>query len=219
MSASYNSDKFYSYCKDLYEGYEYPHDFHHVETVLKYAMMIHKKEGGNWGIIKYSALLHDVGHPHKQDGKTHADVGAEMSSNILRKFTKDEEYIDAVYWCVKTHSYNSHRPRSKEAEIVADADRLEALGQSGFDRSLAMCIQMGYSIEQTINYFKRFEDPVSLMYTSTGKKLAEIHVPSMKKFFNSLETVKDFDELRGHRNLLLPTEEFQKRAQAICYSV
>ena len=115
------------------------HDFSHVERVLKMALHIGKKAGANLEILKLAAILHDVERQNedKIKGKIdHAISGAETAKEILRKYNYKENIIAAVYHCIATHRFrNELKPKTLEAKILFDADKLDSIGAVGIGRA------------------------------------------------------------------------------------
>ncbi|MFZ4827587.1 MAG: HD domain-containing protein [Phototrophicaceae bacterium] len=111
------------------------HDAWHVERVWKLAKHLQQHEGGNLFIIELSALLHDVDdrklHPHP----TH------NAESWLQQLPVDEATCQQILEVIAQVSFKGagvhDRPTSLEAQIVQDADRLDAIGAIGIARAFA----------------------------------------------------------------------------------
>ncbi|MBW2984637.1 HD domain-containing protein [Candidatus Woesearchaeota archaeon] len=107
------------------------HEFDHTERVYKLAVRIAKEENADLDVIKAAALLHDVGR-HKEDpekGICHAEESAKIAPEILKSINFPEEKVSKVVHAIKVHRYSKQlKAETKEAEILQDADRLDALG-------------------------------------------------------------------------------------------
>ncbi len=109
------------------------HDAWHVERVWKLAKHLQQHEGGNLFIIELSALLHDVDdrklHPHP----TH------NAESWLQQLPVDEATCQQILEVIAQVSFKGagvhDRPTSLEAQIVQDADRLDAIGAIGIARA------------------------------------------------------------------------------------
>lgn len=104
------------------------HAFDHTQRVYNLAVRIAKKEKVDLGVIKAAALLHDVARSKCKES-CHAEEGAKIAREILlnTKFPKDK--IDAVCHAIEVHRQSKGlKPKTKEAAIIQDADRLDALG-------------------------------------------------------------------------------------------
>jgi uncharacterized protein len=107
------------------------HFFDHTERVYALAVRIAKTEKVNLEVVKLAALLHDVARFKETDesGICHAEEGAKMAEEILKEEGYDKKTIAHVCDCIKTHRFSKGlKAESKEAEIVQDADRLDAIG-------------------------------------------------------------------------------------------
>lgn len=113
------------------------HDWFHIDRVRKLALHIAKEEKrGNAFIIEMAALLHDI-----PDDKLNDDVDAAWGKldDWLQELKLDEDRVKAIKEIIRTISYSSGQLKlpSIEAEIVQDADRLDAIGAIGIARTFA----------------------------------------------------------------------------------
>lgn len=170
------------------------HTFDHTERVYNLALKIAKKENADLEIIKASALLHDIARA-KQERKEcscHAKEGSIMAQEILQKFNFPKEKIDAVCYAIKVHRKSDDiKPETKEAAILQDADRLDALGAvniarviaSGFTKEYERPI---YSMEgkSSISYLQHEVKTLTpnSFNTKTGKLLAKKRHLFTKKY-------------------------------------
>jgi len=107
------------------------HDFTHTERVYRNAIRISKGEKADLDVVKAAALLHDIARAKEDNGKIkcHAEHGAIIAEKILRKMNFPEEKIEKVVHAIRVHRYSKNKKaETKEAEIIQDADRLDALG-------------------------------------------------------------------------------------------
>ncbi|MDV0447461.1 putative protein YedJ [Methanosarcinaceae archaeon Ag5] len=120
------------------------HDIGHVFRVEKNAVFLQQTEGGNLFLIRLATLLHDVGTPKENEiGGDHAVYGSEMAFDFLK--SEQQKYpetisdadISAVSSIILSHRFSSgQKPEAIEAQILQDADRLDALGAVGVFRSV-----------------------------------------------------------------------------------
>jgi len=109
-----------------------------VDRVRRWALHIARQEGyGNPEIVEAAALLHDVGLAYVKERSQHAAVGAEVATRFLREqelfsAKEDAEITEAV----RLHSsLPGEGEPGKLAQIVKDADILDALGAVGIMRA------------------------------------------------------------------------------------
>ena len=108
------------------------HGFDHTQRVYNLAVELAKeKKDIDLGVIKMAALLHDIARMREVEGEDicHAEEGSKMAEDLLKEANVPEEKISKVVDAIKVHRYSKGlEPESKEAEILQDADRLDALG-------------------------------------------------------------------------------------------
>ncbi|MEA1984448.1 MAG: HD domain-containing protein [Euryarchaeota archaeon] len=114
------------------------HGMSHVERVESMCMKIQGSEGGDVEVLRLAALLHDVGVVKEhQEGGDHAEYSARIAREFLFRNGVRESLIDHVVACITTHRFSRGlRAGSLEAQILQDADRIDALGAVGIFRSL-----------------------------------------------------------------------------------
>ncbi len=126
-----------------------PHRFDHTERVYNVAVQIAKDEGADLEIIKLAALLHDVARKDEFVGLVdcHAEGGAKIARKVLEELNMPEEKIERVVHCIEVHRFKKQlKPQTKEAEILQDADRLDALGTMVIARVFSMGGERGIPI-------------------------------------------------------------------------
>lgn len=107
------------------------HNFDHINRVYRNSIKISQDENVDLDIVKTAALLHDIARLKEFKDKEicHAEEGAKMSKEILKEMDFPEEKINKVSYSIKVHRYSKGiEPETKEAAILQDADRLDALG-------------------------------------------------------------------------------------------
>lgn len=111
------------------------HDYYHIERVVTNARRILQTEHADSFIVELSAWLHDLGDQKLNNG---IDKSEELMSTFLKSLAVEEPIIDRVIEIVSQVSFSKgNKPSSIEAEIVQDADRLDAIGAIGIARCFA----------------------------------------------------------------------------------
>ncbi len=116
------------------------HDYWHVMRVYHNALHILEEENTpkniNSTVVKLAALLHDIGD-YKITGSEEAQI--EIPRNILTELKVDQDIIAHVINIIDQISFHKGMQKltSIEAEIVQDADRLDAIGAIGIARAFA----------------------------------------------------------------------------------
>ncbi|MBW3003267.1 HD domain-containing protein [Candidatus Woesearchaeota archaeon] len=116
------------------------HNKDHVMRVFNLCMNIAEDEDVDMDVLKAAALLHDIGGRFEMEDPTgeidHALLGAEIAEKILKDLGFPEEKIGHVKDCIISHRYRTgNKPKTKEAEILFDADKLDAAGAIGVARA------------------------------------------------------------------------------------
>jgi uncharacterized protein len=122
----------------LYSGKDAAHNFDHVLRVLKLAERIGSIEGADMQVLRAAVLLHDIARADEDaGGACHAEVGAERARLILAG--QPAEQVEAVAQAILAHRFRgAHRPRTVEAMVLHDADKLDAIGAIGVARAYAI---------------------------------------------------------------------------------
>lgn len=115
--------------------YDPCHDVFHVERVARNAAYIARAEGADVEVVVTAAWLHDLDRAGAKDplgaARAHLDaVGAspEMTARVLEVVERHKD---------KSFAPGGVRPRSLEAAVLSDADKLEAIGAIGIARAFS----------------------------------------------------------------------------------
>ncbi|EGQ9182320.1 HD domain-containing protein [Vibrio parahaemolyticus] len=117
------------------------HDIEHVKRVVKTAKQLCDEENADIAIVLPAAYLHDCftypkDHPNRKQSSA---ISAKKAIAYLESIQYPQHYHDAIAHAIEAHSFSANiRPNTLEAQIVQDADRLDALGAIGVTR----CIQV-----------------------------------------------------------------------------
>lgn len=122
------------------------HDLAHLQRVRALAERLLVSEGGDCFVVLPAVWLHDcIGLPknHPQRGKA-SEMAAGRAHEILSQLAYPGEYRELIAEAIRTHSYSAQKtPRTLEAQIVQDADRLDALGAIGLARCFMTAGSLG----------------------------------------------------------------------------
>jgi uncharacterized protein len=181
------------------------HDWWHIWRVWKLSVKIAQSEKADMLVVELGALLHDIADSKFHNGDE--NLGPQKASSFLESLGVDESVIDHVVKIVANVSFSAGKEkqsfRSKELDIIQDADRLDALGAIGIARAfnyggfknremfnpeikpkLNMTkVEYKKNNAPTINHF--YEKLLLLkdrMNTDTGEKMASQRHEYMEKF-------------------------------------
>ncbi|MBL6964986.1 MAG: HD domain-containing protein [Anaerolineales bacterium] len=171
------------------------HGFDHILRVFRMAEQLAEAEGADIEIVRAAALLHDVdgsqqpalreneGSAISGQRKMHQHSAANFARQILQSENWAEARIQAVEHCIRAHRFRDEReqPQTIEAQVLFDADKLDAIGAIGAVRSI------GYAVlaEQPLHA------KLSQQFLETGEKEPnEPHTPYHEHLFK-LSKLKD----------------------------
>ncbi len=188
------------------------HSFDHTLRVYNLAIKLANKKT-DLQILTASCLLHDIARNKQEKGevKCHAIKGGEMAEEILKKVNFPEKKIKDVQHAIITHRQSTKlEPKTIEAKILQDADRLDALGAIVIGRMFSTSGKMnipfydpniplekktkaGYSAT-TINGFqsKILKINPKKFHTKKGRKIAKKRYKFVKKFIERF--LKEWEE-------------------------
>lgn len=184
------------------------HDVAHLQRVWASAMRIHASEGGDGQILAAAVLLHDCVAVEKNSPQRReaSRLAAAKASEILDGLGWQRAAIDAVSHAIEAHSFSANiAPRTLEARILQDADRLDALGAIGVARLFYVAGRMGsrlYDPEDAEAARRPFDDArfafdhfgaklfklTGGFQTPTGAQLAEERAARMRAFYDAFLT-------------------------------
>lgn len=188
------------------------HDWNHIERVYNLALKIGKKENADLEILKLAAILHDIGRKYQDDsnGKIdHSEEGARLAKEILERYNFDEEKTKKIIHCIETNRFRGkYEPKSKEARVLFDADKLDSIGAVGIGRAFLFAGEIGAGLhskdvdtEKTKEYSKddtayreflvKLRKIEGRMFTKEGKRIAKERHRFMVDFFERLNKEVD----------------------------
>ncbi|MBO1017100.1 HD domain-containing protein [Achromobacter sp. SD115] len=126
------------------------HDLSHLERVWKAAhgMLAHHPEADAM-VVMAASYLHDlVNLPKNHPDRARASsMAAGQAVRELQAIGYPPARLEGVHHAIEAHSYSANiPPRTIEARIVQDADRLDALGPVGLARMFHVGGQLGRAL-------------------------------------------------------------------------
>ncbi len=135
-------------------------------------------------VVLTAARLHDIA----RDEPNHARRSAKVARRILRAQSYQEDFIERVAHCIEAHSFSSRiKPRTIEAKVLSDADKLDAMGAVGVARAFIYSGEAGRSLEETLNHFtEKLLKLYDALQTETARQLARKRHEFLVDFFHRL---------------------------------
>ena len=169
------------------------HGFPHVERVLNLCLQFGKELGANLFVLEIAAFLHDIGRIYKDkpnNTKNHADISAHMALDFLnsKDFNITQNDFDNIIHCIKAHSFsNNVVPRTLEAKILSDADKMDALGAVGLYRTIGFTIKNQGGLEQVIEHLEdKIMNLKDQLYLDISKQMAVERHQIILDFYNKI---------------------------------
>lgn len=180
------------------------HDWGHTMRVHSLCMTIGKTEGADLEVLSMAAYLHDIGRSYQDQSKggiCHAEKGAEIAEEILKKTDLPESKKENIIHCVRAHRFRGiNRPETLEARVLFDADKIDSIGAIGIGRAFLFAGEVGATLhnpdvdpENSESYtsndtcyreytvkLKKIKDRI---LTQEGRRIAEKRHEFMEYFF------------------------------------
>ncbi len=193
--------------RKLLDGSRGSHDWDHTERVYRLCLHIGRREGADQAVLKLAALLHDIGRAEEDrtNGKvSHDRAGADLARDILKARGLDRATVSRVVHCIRAHRFRKGpAPRTLEARVLFDADKLDSIGAVGIGRAFLFAGEVGarlhdpdidvgktkpYTREDTAyrEYLVKLSKVKDRMFTAEGKRLARARHRFMTGFFERL---------------------------------
>lgn len=157
-------------------------------------------------VVLAACYLHDLVNLPKNDPRRHqaSRLSAERAVALLGPLGFPPEKLDAVAHAIAAHSFSAGiPPRSREAAIVQDADRLDALGAVGLARLCYTAGRLGSALAHPTDPAAAATTPPrplddqayaldhievklarlpGLMQTAAGRRLGEARLAELRAF-------------------------------------
>lgn len=191
---------------DAETGLDPAHDRGHVLRVVANAKGIAKAEGARLEVVVPAAWLHDCVIVAKNSSQRAAAsrLAAERAASFLAEIGFPENDIPAIQHAIAAHSFSAQiAPETVEAQVVQDADRLDAIGAIGIARCFTVGGALGtqlYDLDEPFPAVRQADDRsfvidhfyvkllklADLMGTDAGRQEAERRTAFMRRFLEQL---------------------------------
>jgi len=205
MKLNNNYNKIVNKTSKVVENYmndlnDVSHDFIHICLVLKFALMIARKEGiinqRDLFHIKMGVLLHDIGDSKYTKDNQAIIINSFLNKNVsgINRYDKEEIIrISSNISLSKDNINYNKRYNKKDLKlfIVQDADRINSLGSIGIMRYVSYNIRNSKnpSFDEIINNMEnRTKRLMTKIRTTSGKAIANKQVSLINKFIRNYKT-------------------------------
>jgi uncharacterized protein len=173
------------------------HGFSHVERVYNTCIKIGQKLNANMKVLKIAALFHDIGRIDENERcrkKNHAEISAIKAKEFLatNNFNLSGEELENIIHTIKAHSFsNNISPRTLEAKILSDADKLDAIGAIGIYRTIGFTLQNNGGIDQVIEHLEnKILKLKEQMFLDYSREISEERHKTVLEFYNKIKKEK-----------------------------
>jgi uncharacterized protein len=185
------------------------HGWEHVNRVYRLALHIAEQEGADQFIVGMAALMHDLGRTAEHTPNAHhADLSVTLAAKLMNSYEVPMDQQEAILHAISAHSFSKGiEPRTLEACVVRDADRLDALGAIGIMRWAfrgALCASSEtlsyhptdpFAEQRVLNdkhylldhFYKKLLKLGDTMTTKTGRVLAQRRTAFMQTYLYELK--------------------------------
>ncbi len=189
------------------EAADQGHDLNHIKRVVKSAKQFCRAEAANMWVVLPAAWLHDCVQVAK-DSPLRAQaskLAADHAIQLLQQWQYPESHLADIHHAIVAHSFSANVPcESLEAQVVQDADRMDALGAIGIARTLLVGASFGNPLtfhEDPFCYDRTPDDKAAIIdhfytkllklkdsfQTQAAKQEAQHRHQFMQQFLNQLE--------------------------------
>jgi len=182
------------------------HDLLHLERVAATAKRLAALEGADLAVVIPAAWLHDYVVVPKDDPRRAlaSRLAATEARAHLASIGYDAALLGPIAHAIEAHSFSANiAPRTLEAQVVQDADRLDGIGAIGIARCFSCAGSMGRPFYSPVDPFCASREPddarftldhfyrklfktAASMQTSAGRKEAERRVEVMREYLREL---------------------------------
>ncbi|HYD50636.1 MAG TPA: HD domain-containing protein [Terriglobales bacterium] len=182
------------------------HDLAHFRRVALNAERLAIAEGADLEIVLPAAWLHDfVIVPKDSPQRAQASrIAADAAVQWLVGEGYPSRCVEAIHHAIHAHSFSAQvTPRTIEAKVVQDADRLDAIGAVGIARCLMLGGTLGRPLYDTgepfpqqrpaddrrsaiDHFFTKLLRLAATMQTATGRDQARARTEFLHRFLDQL---------------------------------
>jgi uncharacterized protein len=185
------------------------HDWAHIQRVYHLALHIAGAECADRFIVGMAALMHDLGQSVRVESvQHHADASLTLARELLTTHQVADDVRQAILHAIAAHSFSRGIvPRTLEACVVRDADRLDGLGAIGIlrwavtgtirrtsqtrlyhpDDPLAIQRALDDRAYMLDHFFTKLLKIGDTMTTATGRAMAERRIAFMRSYLDELQ--------------------------------
>ena len=160
------------------------HDWWHIYRVWRLSKQIVKTEDADPLIVELGALLHDIADSKFHDGDE--EIGPRRAREFLVSMDLRDDVVVHVEQIVSNISFKGGNHvqsfKSKELDVVQDADRLDAMGAIGIARAFNYGGYKGRAL---------YDPAIRPKLDMTREEYKKSDAPTINHFYEKLLLLKD----------------------------
>ena len=133
--------------KRLFETARGSHAWDHTLRVAGLCEKIGRAENADMDVLRVAALLHDIGRSRQDatNGRVcHALRGEQMAADMIGDLPLTDGQKQNILHCIRSHRFRGDQPpRTLEAAVLFDADKIDAIGAVGVARAFLFAGEVG----------------------------------------------------------------------------
>jgi uncharacterized protein len=197
-----------NYIQNIFEDEGSGHDWWHIHRVRNMALKLAETESGNVFIIEMAALLHDL-----DDWKLNGGSTVSKTEAWLKDLNISKDEVGKVLEVIEQVSFKGAKVEnnaiSVEAQIVQDADRLDAIGAVGIARTFAY----GGSKNRLIHH-----PEAKPVLHETFESYKKNKAPTINHFYEKLLLLKDLINTDSAKEIAKNRHQFMEGYLAQFYA-
>ncbi len=182
------------------------HDIAHIQRVVISGIALATTENADLAVVIPACWLHDCVNVAKDSPQRNqgSRLSAKRAIEYLTEINYPAQYFDAIEHAISAHSYSANIATTTiEAEVVQDADRLDALGAVGLSRCLMLGATWGsqlydpqdpFATERELDdkhfcidhFYVKLKGLVATMKTNAGHTQAQQRWQFIQSFLDQL---------------------------------
>lgn len=179
------------------------HDWWHIKRVWDLAKNIAKDENVDIFVVELGALLHDIADWKFTGGDE--SVGPRIAGEWLVSQGVEDDVIRIVKEAIEDVSFKGagvmKKNRSREGEVIQDADRLDAVGAIGIARCFAYGGHKGREM---------YNPEIKSVMHQTSEEYKKNSSPSINHFYEKLFLLKDLMNTKTAKKIAEGRHEFME---------
>ncbi len=184
--------------------------FEHTRSVVNTARYLQGREGGNYRVIIAAAWLHDIAKRFgmkDEPGPHHGVLSAARAKEILSTLDFSTKELEQVHEAIEYHVglFADDVPRSLEADIIWDADKLTKVGAVSIGHAFSIAPAFGQvttegMIQRGRSWLEIVGKTVSAFKTETAREIGRERLEFLTGFYKRLEKEYKMEDINATGN-------------------